>query len=127
MAPQKIEVSRETKLDPHVEFTAWNELANAIVVRAAEDYRSAIRRLFKALAVINDPDISEKSTIKKAYKNRAVALKQIREIEKFFHSNWFFVCTKVDPDWLMEQLKKDIQNPKKKFPSWRWGSHTVEV
>ena len=45
MAPQKIEVSRETTLDPHVEFTAWNELANAIVVRAAEDYRSAMRRL----------------------------------------------------------------------------------
>ena len=60
MAPQKIEVSRETNFDPHVEFTAWNELANAIVVRSAEDYRSAIRRLFRALAIINDPDISEK-------------------------------------------------------------------
>lgn len=127
MAPQKIEVSRETKLDPHVEFTAWNELANAIVVRAAEDYRYAMRRLCRALVIIDDPDISEKSTIKKAYKNRAVALKQIWEIEKFFHSNWFFVCTKVDPDWLMDQLKKDIQNQKKKPPSWRWGSRTVEV
>lgn len=127
MAPQKMEVSRETNLDPHVEFTAWNELANVIVVRAAADYRYAMRRLCRALVIINDPDISEKSTIKKAYKNREVALKQILDIEKFFHSNWFFVCTKVDPDWLMDQLKKDIQNPKKKPPSWRWGSRTVEV
>lgn len=124
MAPQKIEVSRETKLDPHVEFTAWNELANAIVVRAAEDYRYAMRRLCRALVIINDSDISEK---KKAYEMRDIAAGSICEIENFFYSNWFSICTKVDPDWLMEQLKKDIQNPKKKPPSWRWGSRTVEV
>ena len=124
MAPQKIEVSRETSLDPHVEFTAWNELANAIVVRAAEDYRTAMRRLCRALAIINDPDISEKRA---AYEMRDIAVGSIHEIENFFHSNWFVICTKVDPDWLMGQLKKDIQNPQKKPPSWRWGSRTVEV
>ena len=124
MAPQKIEVSRETKLDPHVEFTAWNELANAIVVRAAEDYRSALRRLCRALVIINDPDISEKRA---AYEMQDIAVGSIHEIENFFHSNWFVICTKVDPDWLMGQLKKDIQNPKKKPLSWRFGSRIVEV
>ena len=127
MAPQKIEVSREAKLDPHVEFTAWNELANAIIVQAANDYRFAMRRLCRALNVINDPDISKKSALKDAYEARDIAAGSICEIEHFFHSSWFSVCTKVDPDWLMDQLKKDIQNQKRKPPSWRYGSRTVAV
>ena len=63
-------------------------LANAIVEQAVKDYRQAlkdIRRTSKAVA----------------------ARESIRELEKFFHSDWFEMLTTIDPDVLINRLRKE--------------------
>ena len=63
----------------------YQDLANAIVQQAAKDYVSAMRKL---------PD-SEK------------AKKDLRELEAFFHSDWYELLTDVNPDYLIRQLKEN--------------------
>lgn len=55
----------------------YEELANAIVLQAVKDYR------------MTDDE------------------KELKEIERFFRSGWFGVLTKVDPDLLIKQLRKE--------------------
>ena len=55
----------------------YEELANAIVLQAVKDYR------------MTDDE------------------KELKEIERFFRSGWFGVLTKVDPDLLINQLRKE--------------------
>jgi len=61
-------------------------LANAIVIRASNDYRHALRIL-------------------KRYPESKKAYAEKQEIEEFFHSGWFKLLTKVDPDYLLKRLK----------------------
>ena len=55
----------------------FQELANAIVLQAVKDYR------------MTDNE------------------QELREIERFFRSGWFGVLTKVDPDLLITNLRKE--------------------
>lgn len=55
----------------------YQELANAIVLRAVEDYR------------LTDDE------------------QELEEIERFFRSDWFGVLTKLDPDLLIKRLRKE--------------------
>lgn len=67
----------------------WQQLANAIVEKAVQDYRNAIRgRGF---------DI-------KPFK------KTVAECEKFFKSDWCVMLTKADGNLILEQLKKEYEN-----------------
>ena len=59
----------------------YEELANAIILQAINDYR----RLW-----IYTKDDSEKS-----------------ELIQFFYSHWFFILTKIDPDWLVDVLERE--------------------
>lgn len=63
-------------------------LANAIVEQAVKDYRDALRRLKK------NPNSKE-------------AMADAMEVEKFFHSPWYGVLTQVDPDYLIDRLRKE--------------------
>lgn len=63
-------------------------LANAIVKQAAADYREALRALRR------HPD------------SRA-AMQTAMEIEDFFHSDWYGVLTDIDPDYLIDRLRKE--------------------
>ena len=67
----------------------YQNLANAIVAQAAEDYRKDLRR------IMADPADRE-------------ALKDALKIEQFFHSGWFGVLTGVDPDYLINRLRKEV-------------------
>ena len=67
--------------------SAYRELGNAIIVRAAEDYRNALDG--KTYSVKKPPE----------------AL--IKELEKFFHSPWYRALTKLNGDFLIEQLKRE--------------------
>ena len=69
----------------------WEELANAIVLQAVKDYRTARAVLRKK------PDDE-------------LAGKVIRDTVRFFGSRWFGTLTKVDRKYLMERLKKEEQN-----------------
>ena len=66
----------------------YTKLANAIVVRAAQDYRQALRAL------------------KRNPKNDA-AQNTVREAERFFRSGWYQALTAVDGEYLIEMLRKE--------------------
>lgn len=70
---------------------AYENLANAIVQQAAQDYVYALRRLKK------DP------------KNYS-AQRSIWEQEKFFHSEWYTILTDADPDYLIRLLKEEVDH-----------------
>lgn len=68
----------------------YERLANAIVLQAAKDYRTALRRLN------HDP-------------YDYAARMKIKELERFFLSSWYAVLTNVDGELLMERLRKEVQ------------------
>ena len=66
----------------------YEELANAIVLQAVTDYRTAL----KALAA--NPD-------------DRYAKYEAKRIEQFFLSAWYRCLTEIDGKWLMMKLKKE--------------------
>lgn len=58
----------------------YENLANAIILQAAKDYR------------LTDDE------------------QQLQEIERFFRSGWFGVLSKVDPEFLIKELRKEKRN-----------------
>jgi hypothetical protein len=72
---------------------ALRNLANAVVLRAVDDYRKALRG--------------------KGYYNIPPE-KIIRETEEFFMSDWFYFLTKLDGEYLIERLKKEVASEEDK-------------
>ena len=58
----------------------YENLANAMILQAAKDYR------------LTDDE------------------QQLQEIERFFRSSWFGVLSKVDPEFLIKELRKEKRN-----------------
>lgn len=71
----------------------YERLANAIVLQAVEDYRTALRK------------------VRKNPKNRE-ALDAALQIEKFFCSQWYQTLTSVDGEYLITQLRKEVSQSK---------------
>ena len=67
----------------------YENLANAIILQAVADYRKALKQLKQ------NPDYPE-------------ALGTKREVERFFHSQWFQCLTKVDGPALLKTLQKEV-------------------
>ena len=67
----------------------YQNLANAIVLTAVKDYRTALRRL-------------------KRKPNNKDAAAERDSIEEFFRSDWFAVLTELDPEYLITELNKEI-------------------
>ena len=61
-------------------MNTYENLANAIILQAAKDYR------------LTDDE------------------QQLQEIERFFRSSWFGVLSKVDPEFLIKELRKEKRN-----------------
>lgn len=68
----------------------YENLANAIVAQAAQDYLKALKKL------------------KKNPRNKT-AMDEAMELEKFFHSGWYGVLTSVDPDYLIQKLREKVK------------------
>lgn len=68
----------------------YENLANAIVLQAAEDYMRALKRYKR------DP-------------SNYLALRDVKSNERFFYSDWFSVLTSVDPDYLIKILRKKVE------------------
>ena len=68
----------------------YEALANAIVEQAAKDYRAARKKLAK-----NPYNPS--------------AQKTVRDVEEFFHSDWFRVLTTLDGEQLLTMLKEESE------------------
>jgi hypothetical protein len=67
----------------------YRDLADAIVVQAANDYRKALGGKSYHVNPKKDSEWVKK------------------EVEKFFHSSWFRALTHVDGDFLIEQLQRE--------------------
>lgn len=65
----------------------YEDLANAIIERAALDYRMALS----------------------GYKNSMGRYISMRELEKFFRSDWFTVLTKVDGEAILNKLRREFE------------------
>lgn len=69
----------------------YEELANAIILQAVKDYRTALRKKCSS------------------HKEDSAT---IRDCEKFFRSEYFTILTKVDGEMIMRRIKEEIENEK---------------
>ena len=69
---------------------AYENLANAIVIQAVDDYRRVIR----GKRVMED------------YKNKIT----IESLDKFFLSGWFYMLTNVDGQTIINRLRREYQD-----------------
>ena len=67
----------------------YENLANAIILQAAKDYRKALRTLS-----LNP--------------NNRSAQYECRSIEQFFRSGWFGMLTSIDPEMLIRKLNAEV-------------------
>ena len=67
----------------------YEKLTNAIILRAVEDYRDALKRL---LCFPHDRDSRHTKT----------------EVEQFFRSGWFSTLTTLDPEVLIQKLNEEV-------------------
>lgn len=71
-----------------IQFDPIQNLANAIIVQAAEDYREALEG--------------------GAIRGKAPEV-VISECERFFRSDWFLVLTEMDGEILMEKIRNEVK------------------
>ena len=76
-------------VDKGPEIRGYEDLANAIIVKAVRDYQHALIELH-----FNPESTGAKHTVK--------------ETERFFRSQWFATLTKADPDYIMKAAKQQI-------------------
>lgn len=67
----------------------WQDLANAIIIQAAKDYRRALRTL-------------------KAHPSHGKAQKIKTEVEQFFRSDWYAALSRVDGEVLLRRLNAEV-------------------
>ena len=66
----------------------YQNLAKAIIEQAVKDYRAKLRIL-------------------RRHPDSKAAMATAMEVERFFHSSWYAVLTDIDPDYLIEKLRKE--------------------
>lgn len=71
------------------DITNYENMANAIILQAARDYRMALKSL-------------------KANPRNRTAMTDKEEIERFFRSGWFSVLTSVDGEVLIRSLQMEV-------------------
>ena len=69
----------------------YTELANAIVIQTAKDYRKALKTL-------------------KRYPRYEPAKAVVAEVEEFFRSDWYRMLTSVDAEMLMTKIRREIND-----------------
>lgn len=66
----------------------YEKLANAIVIQAAKDYRTALRKL-------------------KRNPRNQLAKAEADSIERFFRSDWYKCLTEVDVEMVLRKLREE--------------------
>ncbi|MBQ9644197.1 MAG: hypothetical protein IJV26_09195 [Lachnospiraceae bacterium] len=69
--------------------SGWEDLAQAIIMKAVDDYRAARRRV-------------------RHFPDQKGAQATIREVERFFRSEWFEQLTDLDGEMLIRKLKEEV-------------------
>jgi len=68
----------------------YERLANAIIIQACKDYKTAYKRYIRNSRRTDKPD------------------KELVELEAFFRSDWYKALTTVDGEYLMDRIKKEV-------------------
>jgi hypothetical protein len=84
------------RMADEIDKANWEDLANAIIVQQAEDYRRC-RRILRGR-----PGMKRTSIFL-----LGEAEERLREIEAFFQSFWFCQLTTVDGEMILERLRKE--------------------
>ena len=69
-------------------MNGWQALSNGIVEQAVKDYRAALKTL-------------------RRHPDSKAAMATAMEVERFFHSDWYGQLTTIDPDYLIDRLRKE--------------------
>lgn len=70
--------------------SAYEKLANAIILQAVKDYRSTLRKL-------------------KKHPFDRLAISEKRRLERFFRSPWFGMLTSIDPELMIVKLNQEVE------------------
>ncbi|MCC8101988.1 MAG: hypothetical protein LIP11_06910 [Clostridiales bacterium] len=70
-------------------MTPYENLANAIIIQAVKDYRTALKTLKR------NPDNMD-------------AADTVNEVERFFHSQWYTALSDVSGEYLIRKLKQEV-------------------
>ena len=81
---------KKKKIKPEINGAGCEELANAIVLQACKDYRSAYIRYLRRYGL---PDRTDP---------------QLAELERFFRSDWYKTLTSVDGEYLMKRIQDEV-------------------
>lgn len=73
-----------------VDNDQYEDLANAIVLQACKDYKSAYRRYLSRYGRSDRTD------------------PHLAELEKFFRSDWYKTLTSVDGEYLMKRMQDEV-------------------
>lgn len=73
------------------EEDGYQNLANAIVIQAVRDFRKCAK------------------IIKRRGYGSKEAVNEMRSIAEFIKSSWFKTLTSIDPDYLLEKLKEEVE------------------
>ena len=68
----------------------YTGLANAIILQAVKDYRSALKKLSRG-------------------RNNKDAKNMKEEVERFFRSGWYGELTTVDGEMLLRKLQQEVE------------------
>lgn len=71
-------------------FDPYESLANAIVIQAAKDYKTAYKKSKK------------RSQCKETQR-------ELADLESFFRSDWYRTLTSVDGEMIMERIRKECR------------------
>ena len=71
-------------------FDPYENLANAIIIQACNDFRRAYKRYLRRYRSSDKPDA------------------ELLELESFFRSDWYKTLTSVDGEYLMDRIKKEV-------------------
>ena len=81
---------KKSKTVGEVTNAVYEDLANAIVLQACKDYKSAYKHYLRRYGRADRTD------------------PQLAELEKFFRSDWYKTLTSVDGEYLMKRLQNEV-------------------
>ena len=90
MKKEKVTIKEEVSYDP------YEEIANAIVIQACNDYKKAYKQSLRRSGIVGEAD------------------EELAELEEFFRSDWYKKLTEVDGEYLMERIRNEVLKHEKK-------------
>ena len=90
MKNEKVTIKEEVSFDP------YEEIANAIVIQACNDYKKAYKQSLHKSGIVGEAD------------------EELAKLEEFFRSDWYKQLTEVDGEYLMERLRNEVLEKGKK-------------